>query len=334
MARFYQAFQNYVISPLTIHHSLSLTSVILSIIIVSYNVKFLLEQCLHSVSKAISNYSTSVIIVDNASTDGSVEYLKARFPAFHFITNNVNDGFARANNQALKVATGKYILFLNPDTIVPENTFFKCIDFMELHPEAGAMGVKMLNGNGEFLKESKRGFPSPAASFWKLTGVIKFFPHSKLFAKYYLGHLDDNSTHEVEVLSGAFMFVKKEVLDKTGGFDERFFMYAEDIDLSYRILKAGFKNYYYAEVSITHYKGSSTKKDFRNVKLFYKAMSQFARKHYGRGVFSFFWMLLSCSGEASRQAKDLSAENNIILFSFLPVSFSKQTFHLSTLRLP
>jgi GT2 family glycosyltransferase len=262
--------------------------VTLSIIIVNYNVKLLLEQCLHSVSKAIAGIDNEVLIVDNASTDGSIEYLQLIFPSFRFIRNEVNAGFSKANNQALEISSGKFILFLNPDTIVPPDCFTKCIEFMDAHSSAGALGIKMVNGSGKFLKESKRGFPAPSVSFWKLTGVTRMFPHSRIFARYYLGHLDENSNHEVEVLSGAFMLVKKEVLDKTGGFDERFFMYAEDIDLSYRIIKEGYKNYYFAESTIIHYKGSSTTKDFKYIKLFYKAMSQFVKKHYGRGPFSFF----------------------------------------------
>lgn len=272
------------------HHLTSpvsyLRRVTLSIIIVSYNVKDLLEKCLASVSRATETIDSEVFIVDNASTDGSAELLPALFPGFHFISNTTNTGFAKANNQALALCTGEFVLFLNPDTLVPADCFQLCIAFMHEHPEAGALGVKMLNGDNQFLKESRRGIPGPMTSFWKLSGVIKLFPRSKVFAKYYMGHLDENKTSEVEVLSGAFMFVRKKVLDITGGFDERFFMYAEDIDLSWRILKAGYKNYYFPETAIIHYKGASTKKDFRYVKQFYLAMSQFAKKHYGRGPFS------------------------------------------------
>jgi GT2 family glycosyltransferase len=260
--------------------------VTLSIIIVNYNVKLLLKSCLDAVTRATKNIETEVIIVDNASTDDSISYLQPMFPQFKFIVNPVNEGFAKANNKALAFAQGEFILFLNPDTTVPEDCFIKCIRFFNNHPGAGALGVKMLNGSGVFLKESKRGFPSPMVSFWKMTGLTGMFPRSEVFAKYYLGHLDENSDHEVDVLSGAFMMVKREVLQKTGGFDERFFMYAEDIDLSYRIKKAGYKNYYFAGTAITHFKGSSTKKDFRYVRHFYKAMSQFVKKYYGRGLYS------------------------------------------------
>jgi GT2 family glycosyltransferase len=262
--------------------------VTLSIIIVSYNVKKLLDECLASVAKAAENITAEVFIVDNASTDHTVSELSPRFPLFQFIDNSQNTGFAKANNQALLLATGEFVLFLNPDTIVPADCFEKCLAFMNEHPEAGALGVKMMNGNNEFLKESKRGLPTPITSFWKLSGIIRVFPRSRIFARYYLGHLNESQTHEVEVLSGAFLWARKKVLDVTGGFDERFFMYAEDIDLSWRILQAGYKNFYFAGTSIIHYKGASTKKDFRYVKQFYLAMSQFAKKHYGRGVFTLF----------------------------------------------
>ena len=256
----------------------------LSIIIVNYNVKYFLEQCLCSVIKAINNIETEIFVVDNHSNDGSVEYLQPKFPRVKFIINKINTGFAKANNQALMQASGEFILFLNPDTIVAEDSFEKCISFLEANEKAGAVGVKMIDGSGFYLKESKRGFPSPLVSFYKLSGLINLFPHSKIFARYYLGHLNNNENNKVDVLSGAFMMIKKEVLDITGGFDEQFFMYAEDIDLSFRIQKANYYNYYLAETTIIHFKGESTRKDFRYTKLFYKAMSQFVRKHYKGGV--------------------------------------------------
>jgi GT2 family glycosyltransferase len=253
----------------------------LSVIIVSYNVKYFLEQCLSSVEKAIAPFDAEVLVIDNASSDGSITYLSPLFPRVKFIANPQNDGFSKANNKALQDAAGRYILFLNPDTVLPEDSLQKCIQFMERHPDAGALGVRMVNGDGIYLKESKRGFPSPLTSFFKLSGLCALFPHSKIFARYYLGHLNENSSHEVDVLSGAFFFTRKEVLDKTGGFDERFFMYAEDIDLSYRIQQAGYKNYYFAGTTILHYKGESTNHNsLQYTKHFYKAMSQFVQKHY------------------------------------------------------
>lgn len=258
----------------------------LSVIIVNYNVKLLLEQCLLSVMIASANTVTEILVVDNDSADGSVDYLQPLFPTVNFIRNTHNEGFSKANNQALALARGKYILFLNPDTEVPQDCFEQCISFLEIHPDAGALGVKMVDENGTFLKESKRGFPSPMVSLYKLTGITAMFPRSRYFAAYYLGHLDENQSHKVEVLSGAFMWIKKEALDKTGEFDERFFMYAEDIDLSYRLVQAGYANYYFSGTTILHYKGKSTRKDFKYVKLFYLAMSQFAKKHYGNSLFT------------------------------------------------
>lgn len=261
----------------------------ISVIIVNYNVKYFMEQCLASVQKAMHGVSGEVIVVDNASHDGSVEYLVSRFPFARFIANAKNTGFAKACNQAYAEAKGKYILFLNPDTIVPENAFTKCIGFFEQTPGCGALGVRMVDGSGDFLKESKRGFPTPLVSFFKLSGLSRLFPRSKTFARYHLGHLSQHETHEVDVLAGAFMMVRKAVLDEIGAFDESYFMYGEDIDLSYQVQKAGYKNYYFADVTILHFKGESTRKGSLNyVKMFYSAMSLFVKKNYGSwraGVF-------------------------------------------------
>ncbi|MEO5907679.1 MAG: glycosyltransferase family 2 protein [Ginsengibacter sp.] len=264
----------------------------LSIIIINYNVKYFLEQCLFSVIKAMKKIDAEIIVIDNNSTDGSFDFFAKRFSEVNFIWNKTNSGFAKANNQALKIAKGAYILFLNPDTIIPEDCLIKCISFVRSKKNNIALGIKMLDGSGNFLKESKRAFPSPSTSFFKLSGLSKLFPHSKTFAKYHLGYLSENKNHEVDVLAGAFMMVPKKIIEKTGGFDEDFFMYGEDIDLSYRIQKAGFQNYYFAESSIIHFKGESTKKGSLNyVRIFYTAMSVFVKKHYGSrqaGLFSFF----------------------------------------------
>jgi N-acetylglucosaminyl-diphospho-decaprenol L-rhamnosyltransferase len=254
-----------------------------------------MEQCLCSVRKAIGTLAletgernVEVWVVDNNSTDKSIEYLQAKFPFVQFIKNSANQGFGKANNQALQKATGKYILFLNPDTILPEDTFTKCIAFMESATDAGALGVQMIDGTGQYLKESKRGFPSFWVSFCKMSGLTRAFPTSKLFARYYMGHLSNQETHKVDILSGAFMMVKKAALDKTGGFDEQFFMYGEDIDLSYRIQKAGFNNYYFSGCTIIHFKGESTRKDSKYVRQFYKAMVQFVQKHF-HGELAWFY---------------------------------------------
>jgi N-acetylglucosaminyl-diphospho-decaprenol L-rhamnosyltransferase len=261
---------------------------ILSVIIVNYRVRYFLELCLHSVQKALQGLDAEVFVVDNNSADGSVGYLRPLFPDFTFIANTENTGFARANNQALQLARGKYILFLNPDTILPEDIADRCLAFLQSTPDAGGLGVRMVDGSGLFLKESRRGFPSPWVAFCKLSGLTALFPGKRRFAGYYLGHLPQDKTSPAPVLSGACFWVAKAILEKTGSFDERFFMYAEDIDLSYRIEQAGYVNYYLAESTIVHFKGESTLKDIRYVKQFYKAMSQFRRKHFNRGLPALF----------------------------------------------
>ena len=265
----------------------------LSVIIVNYNVKHFLEQCLCSVQKAITGIPAEIIVVDNCSADNSIDYLQPKFPSVQFIANAENLGFAKGCNIGLKKAMGQFILFLNPDTLLPEDCFQKCISFLESHTVAGALGIKMLDGRGKFLKESKRAFPSPMTSLYKLVGLSRLFPRSKVFSKYHLGYLNENENHEVDVLAGAFMMIKKEVLEKVGSFDEIFFMYGEDVDLSYRIQKAGYKNYYFADSSMIHFKGESTRKGSMNyVRMFYNAMSLFVRKHYSGSRASLFNFLI------------------------------------------
>jgi len=262
----------------------------LSVVIVNYNVKYFLEQCLISVGKAISNIDAEVFVVDNNSVDGSCQMVRDKFPFVNVIENKINTGFSKANNQAIVQSKGEYLLLLNPDTVVEEDTFKKVVDFMDNHPQAGGLGVHMIDGNGKFLPESKRGLPTPAVAFYKIFGLSALFPKSKLFGQYHLGFLDKNKTNEVDVLSGAFMLLRKSVLDKIGLLDETFFMYGEDIDLSYRITKAGYKNYYFPETKIIHYKGESTKKSSVNyVVVFYKAMSIFAQKHFSQSNAAFFF---------------------------------------------
>jgi len=263
----------------------------LSIIIVNYNVRHFLEQCLVSVYKAIPNISAEVFVVDNNSPDDSVEMVRKKFPDVKLIHNKENVGFSRANNQAIEISKGEYVLLLNPDTVVEEDTFENCIKFMDAHPDGGGLGVKMIDGNGKFLPESKRGLPTPSVSFYKIFGLSKLFPKSKTFAKYHLGYLKEDETNEIEVLSGAYMWMRRSVLNEVGFLDEDFFMYGEDIDLSYRITLAGYKNYYLPEVKIIHYKGESTKKGNINyVFVFYNAMIIFSKKHFAKKakMFSFF----------------------------------------------
>lgn len=255
----------------------------LSIVIVNYNVKYFLEQCLHSVKKAMDGLDTEVYVVDNNSVDGSCSHIRERFPWVHLIENRENLGFSKANNQAIRASRGKYVLLLNPDTVVEEDTFRKCFQFMETHDDAGALGVKMIDGSGHFLPESKRAFPTPWVAFYKIFGLSRLFPRSKKFGKYHLGFLPQDETNRIEVLAGAFMFLRREALDKVGLLDEDYFMYGEDIDLSYRIIKGGYNNYYLPETIIIHYKGESTKKGSLNyVLVFYNAMIIFARKHFSK----------------------------------------------------
>ena len=266
----------------------------ITVIIVNYNVAYFLEQCLHSVKKALQHVQGEVIVVDNNSVDGSVAMVQHKFPEFLMIANKQNTGFSFANNQALKIAKGEYCLLLNPDTVVEEDTFKKVVNFMDEHADAGGLGVKMIDGKGNFLPESKRGLPTPSVAFYKIFGLSFLFPQSKLFGKYHLGYLDKEKTHEVEILSGAFMLMRKSVLDKVGLLDEAFFMYGEDIDLSYRIIKGGYKNYYFPGTSIIHYKGESTKKSSVNyVFVFYKAMVIFARKHFSDKNANLFSLLIN-----------------------------------------
>ncbi len=253
----------------------------LSVVIVSYNVRHFLEQALQAVRRASKGMSVEVFVVDNNSVDGTVAMVQQKFPEVELMAMRENLGFARANNAAIRRSRGKYVLLLNPDTLISEDSLSKCYRFMEEHPEAGGLGVHMIDGTGTFLPESKRGFPSPFVAFCKTFGLSKLFPRSRLFNRYHLGYLSEHENCEVEVLSGAFMWLRRSVLDEIGLLDERFFMYGEDIDLSYRIVQAGYKNFYFAETTIIHYKGESTRKGSLNyVRVFYQAMILFAEKHF------------------------------------------------------
>ena len=255
----------------------------LSIIIVNYNVKHFLNQCLKSIKKAKQKLSIEIFVVDNNSVDRSIEMIKEEFPEVILIANKKNIGFAKANNQAIKQAIGEYILLLNPDTIIQENTLIDTINFFNNNNSAGGLGVKMIDGRGFFLPESKRSFPSPSIAFYKIFGLSKLFPKSKRFGRYHLNYLDENKITEIDVISGAFLMTRKKIINKIGMLDETFFMYGEDIDFSYRIQKAGYKNFYFPKTSIIHYKGESTKKSSINyIYTFYKAMAIFTKKHYSK----------------------------------------------------
>jgi GT2 family glycosyltransferase len=266
----------------------------LSVVIVNYNVAYFLEQCLNSCLKAAEHAAIEILVIDNNSVDGSEEMMRDKFPQISYIMNKENLGFSKANNQGMRLAKGKYLLLLNPDTVVEEFTFRKTIDFMNTHPDAGGLGVRMLDGRGKFLPESKRGLPTPMVAFFKIFGLSSIFPKSRTFGRYHLGYLSEFETHEIEILSGAFMLMRKSVIDQIGLLDETFFMYGEDIDLSYRIILAGHKNYYFPETRIIHYKGESTKKSSVNyVFVFYKAMIIFANKHFSQNNAKLFSFLIN-----------------------------------------
>lgn len=289
----------------------------LSVIIVNYNVQHFLEQCLQSVFKALQNIEGEVWVVDNNSVDGSVAMVKEKFPQVNLIDSKDNLGFSRGNNLAMRKSNGEYTLLLNPDTLVEEDTFEKVVKFMDENPDAGGLGVKMVDGKGNFLPESKRSLPTPSVAFYKIFGLSSLFPKSKRFGKYHCGHLDKNKTHEIEILSGAFMLMRKEALDKVGLLDEDFFMYGEDIDLSYRLIKGGYKNYYFADTRIIHYKGESTKKSSVNyVFVFYNAMIIFAKKHFSSKNASVFSFLIKL---AIYFRASIAILNRVVTKSVLPV---------------
>lgn len=261
----------------------------ISIIIVNYNVKEYLANLLHSVYKAAHQFRLEIFVVDNFSSDGSVSFLKERFPDVIYIENFENKGFGKANNQAISRAAGKYSLIVNPDVLIGEDTLEVLYNFMEANPGVGASGCKILNPDGTFAPESRRSVPTPMNAMYKVLGLSKIFPNHPRFASYYLGGRDENESSDIEVLSGSFMFYRTDLLRQLGGFDERFFMYGEDIDLCYRTLKAGYRIRYVPETSIIHYKGESTKKEnLRYIITFNKVLYQFFEKHYSYGYSIFF----------------------------------------------
>ena len=253
----------------------------LSVIIVSYKVKHYLEQCLIAVKKATESIETEIYVVDNHSDDGSVEYIAERFPDINIVSSNHNLGFSRANNIAIRQCSGEYVLLLNPDTIVGEHTIVDVLTFMDSHPKAGGVGVRMLNGDGTVARESRRGIPTVSTAFYKMSGLCACYPESRRFGRYYMGYLPWNEPSRIEVISGAFCMLRHSALNKIGLLDEDFFMYGEDVDLSYRLLKGGYENWY-VPATMLHYKGESAhKSSFRYVHVFYNAMLIFFRKHYG-----------------------------------------------------
>ena len=254
----------------------------LSVIIVNYNVKYFLEVCLHSVLRAAAGIDMEVIVADNNSTDGSCAMIREQFPGIVLIENKDNKGFSKANNQGVAIAKGEYILFLNPDTVMPEEFFTKTLTYMDAHPEAGALGPRLIDGKGQFAPDAKKSFPSLSVAIFKTTGINKLFSKSAYFNKYYAVHVGERETAPVDVLSGCCMLVRRSAMDKAGGpFDEDYFMYCEDVDLSYRIEKADYKNIYFPDADLIHYKGESTRKmTLSYVRIFNEALVTFVKKHY------------------------------------------------------
>lgn len=262
----------------------------LSIILVSYNVRDYLRQSIESVITAAEGIETEIIVVDNNSTDGSAEMVRKTFPDVSVIQSTINEGYGAACNKGILVSAGVFILILNPDTIVRPDTFRVCLRFMQTHPEAGALGARMTDGSGRFLPESKRAFPSPMTSLFRIIGLGHIFKRSSLFNRYYLGHLPDDQMCISDILTGAFMFTRRVTLDKAGLFDTSFFMYGEDIDLSWRIVQCGYVNYFLPEASITHFKGrSATVTDPLRIRHFYKAMMVFAEKYFTKPL---LWIII------------------------------------------
>ena len=261
----------------------------LSVIIVNFNAGDYLRNCLNSVFTATQKIDNEVFVVDNNSSDGSAEMVRYEYPCVKLILNKINSGFSAANNQAINQSTGQFVLILNPDTIVESDTFMNCIEFMNTHTDAGALAIKMSDGEGNYLPESKRAFPSLLSAFFKISGGTYLFPKSKVLNRYYLPQIDQNETSITEVISGAFMFIRREALAISGLFDEDFFMFGEDIDLSYRLMQTGFKNYYFPEVRIIHFKGKCTPRDnYKDVFHFYNAMRIYVEKRAREGHFRSF----------------------------------------------
>ena len=288
----------------------------LSVIIVNYNVRYFLEPCLQSVQDALVDIDSEIIVVDNNSPDDSCKMVEEKFPEIALIANTENYGFAKANNQGVSKARGQYILILNPDTIVEKDTFIKILDFAKTRHNFGALGVKLIDGKGEFLSESKRGIPTPTVSFYKLIGFT-----SKRTGKYYANHLKENEIGIIEILVGAFMLMTRKVYKEVHGFDESYFMYGEDIDLSYKILNKGYQNYYYPDTHTIHYKGESTIKNALSLRHFHQAMEIFYREHFKiNRVYDFFmrlgiefWYLLKFFG-LKKKVKPDELPNTIAYF--------------------
>ena len=295
----------------------------LSVIILNYNVRYFLELCVLSVQKAIQNLDAEIIVIDNNSSDDSCTMMKQRFPNIKFIQNKENSGFPKGNNIGVAQAKGEYICILNPDTVVAEDTFEKILNskLITHNSQLGIIGCKLIDGTGNFLPESKRGIPTPWVAFTKIFGLYKLFPKSSLFNKYYAQLLEENQTGKVDILVGAFMVMKRELYNVLGGFDENCFMYADDIDLSYRALQNGKSNYYFADTTVIHYKGESTTRDQKYMMHFQEAMQFFYKKHFRKSIM-FDWMMQIGSFIFSKIKKN--QQHNRVFYSDQTVFFSKE----------
>ncbi len=290
----------------------------LSVIILNYNVRYFLELCLISVQKALEGIDGQVIVVDNNSPDDSCAMVKEHFPGVTLIENKENSGFPKGNNIGVAAAKGKYICILNPDTVVAEDTFTKALAFAEGQNSLGMVGVKFIDGTGNFLPESKRGMPTPWVALTKMSGLYKLFPKLGLFNKYYARHLGENEAGEIDILPGAFMLMERQVYLDAGGFDEHYFMYGEDIDLSYTLQKMGLHNHYFPSTAIIHYKGESTVRDAAYTKRFTDAMRFFYNKHFrGAMMMDVFLRAGSTLFIQSKQRKtaEVAPPDNHVLFS-------------------
>ncbi|MFT7250662.1 MAG: GT2 family glycosyltransferase [Flavobacterium sp.] len=297
----------------------------LSVIILNYNVRYFLEQCVFSVQKALKGIDGEIIVIDNNSSDDSCAMMKEKFPNVRLIENKQNSGFPKGNNIGVAEAKGEYLCILNPDTVVAEDTFSKILQSRFCNFDTGIIGCKLIDGTGNFLPESKRGVPTPWVAFTKIFGLYKFFPFSSWFNKYYAQHITENQSGKVDILVGAFMFMKRELYIKIGGFDENCFMYSDDIDLSYMVLKLGEENHYFHETSVIHYKGESTVRDGLYMKRFREAMEFFYNKHFKKSVI--FNIMMQFGGFVFSVIKKNQQKNEKVKIDEY-VFFSKSNFEL------
>ena len=298
----------------------------LSVIILNYNVRYFLEQCVLSVEKALAGIDGEIIIIDNNSPDDSCAMMKAKFPHIKLIENKENSGFPKGNNIGVAQAKGEYLCILNPDTIVAEDTFTKIMKTENWQLNTGIVGCKLIDGSGAFLPESKRGVPTPWVAFTKIFGLYKLFPKSNWFNQYYAQHLSKNESGNVSILVGAFMVLKRDLYLQVGGFDENCFMYSDDIDLSYMILKTGKSNYYFHETSVIHYKGESTIRDGTYMKRFREAMQFFYKKHFKKSWF--FDVMMQFGSFVFSLVKKSQQKQEIRIISEYVV-FSKRNFEIN-----